>query len=104
MGKKTDFSVDYAFVGLLCLVCIPLGYQHFLINPKIQSPTPQEKQPSAQITKATIDSGFKRFKDFLEQPVSRCVIEGRVENNRNHDRACKGFIIGLSLLNSLSRQ
>jgi hypothetical protein len=73
-------------------------------NQQIQSRASQQQQPSAQITKATIDSGFNGVEDFLKKPASRCVIEGRVENNKNHDRACKNFIFVMSVLDSLSHQ
>ena len=98
MGKTKAFLCIASFVAF-----VVLSVDQIYKNQQIQSRTPRQQQASVQIAKATIDSGFNGFEDFLKKPASRCVIEGRVENNRNHDRACKGFIIGLSLLNSLSR-
>jgi hypothetical protein len=102
MGKKTDFSVDYAFVGLLCLVCIPLGYQHFLINPKIQSRTPQQ-QASVQRSQKNINSAFDGLEKRLE-PLVECIVDGGVKSNQQHDKTCKGSMAILSLLNAISRQ
>ncbi len=112
MGKKRDFSVTscISFISthrrkLFALTClaIPCGSE-FYQNIISQPPTPQQQQASVQIAKENIDSGLNRVKDFLEQPLVACVIEGRVRDNKNHDRTCKNLIIGLSLLNSLSRQ
>jgi hypothetical protein len=93
--------------GIICIASsiafVVLSVDQINKNQQIQSPTPQQQQASAQIIKATINSGFNRFEDFLKKPPVACVIEGRIKDNKNHDRACQGFIIGLSLLNSLSR-
>jgi hypothetical protein len=104
MGKKRDFSVDCVLVGLLCAAClIPFGHQHFFINQEIQSPTPQEKQPSAQITKATIDSGFKRFKDFLEQALVACVIQDLAQTFIGNHKPSDGWQCAMNALQNPPR-
>jgi hypothetical protein len=104
MEKKRDFSVDCVLVGLLCAACfIPIGHQHFFVNQEIQSPTPQQQQASVQIAKAKINSAFYGLAKHLK-PFVECIVDGDVKSNQQHDKTCKGSMVILFFLNTLSRQ
>jgi hypothetical protein len=99
MSKRRKLAVR-----TVCVAClIPFGHQHFFINQEIQSPTPQQQQPSAQITKATIDSGFNRVEDFLEQPLVACVINDLTQDFIGNHKPSDGWQCALDALQNQSR-
>jgi hypothetical protein len=78
MSKRRKLAVR-----TLCVAClIPFGHQHFFVNQEIQSPTPQEKQPSVPIAETNIDSGFDRVEEALKKPFVGCVIVGLINNHK----------------------
>jgi hypothetical protein len=86
-------------VRTVCIAClIPFVHQHFFVNPEIQSPTPQQQQPSVPIAKAESNSAFG-LESFVE-----CIVDGDVKSNQQHDKTCKGSMVILFFLNTLSRQ
>jgi hypothetical protein len=111
MGEKRDFSVGSCiafisrhrrkFVALACLA-IPCGSEYYqnITSP----PSNQQEQPAIERLKKNTTEYMAVSVGILRHPVSVCVIEGRVENNKNHDRACKNFIFVMSVLDSLSHQ
>jgi hypothetical protein len=72
-------------------------------NQQIQSRASQQQQPSAQIIKATIDSGFKRFKDFLEQPLVACVIQDLAQTFIGNHKPSDGWQCVMNALQNQSR-
>jgi hypothetical protein len=78
MSKRRKLAVR-----TVCIAClIPFVHQHFFVNPEIQSPTPQQQQPSVPIAETNIDSGFDRVEEALKKPFVGCVIVGLINNHK----------------------
>jgi hypothetical protein len=101
MEEETDFSVGYVLVGLLCF--IPFIHQFVIVNPEIQSRASQQQQPSVPITKTNINSAFYELAKPLK-PFVECIVDGGVKSDQQHDKTCKGSMVILFFLNTLSRQ
>ncbi len=101
MGKKRDFSVDCVLVGLLC--CIPFIHQFVIVNPEIQSPTPQQQQASVPIAETKINSAFyelaKRLKPLVECIIADSINYYFMENYKPSD----GWQCAMNALQNRSR-
>jgi hypothetical protein len=99
MSKRRKLAVR-----TLCVACfIPFGHQHFFVNQEIQSPIPQEKQPSVPIAETNIDSGFNRFENFLEQPLVACVINDLTQDFIGNHKPSEGWQCAMNALQNRSR-
>jgi hypothetical protein len=99
MSKRRKLAVR-----TLCVACfIPFGHQHFFVNQEIQSPTPQEKQPSVPIAETNIDSAFyelaKRLKPLVECIIADSINYYFMENYKPSD----GWKCAMNALQNRSR-
>jgi heme exporter protein D len=98
MGKKEAFLWIASSIAF-----VVLSVDQINKNQQIQSRASQQQQPSAQITKATIDSGFNRVEDFLEQPLVACVIQDLAQTFIGNHKPSDGWQCALDALQNQSR-
>jgi heme exporter protein D len=98
MGKKEAFLWIASSIAF-----VVLSVDQINKNQQIQSRASQQQQPSAQITKATIDSGFNRVEDFLEQPLVACVIQDLAQTFIGNHKPSDGWQCALDALQNRSR-
>jgi len=98
MGKKEAFLWIASSIAF-----VVLSVDQINKNQQIQSRASQQQQPSAQITKATIDSGFNRVEDFLEQPLVACVINDLTQDFIGNHKPSEGWQCVMDALQNQSR-
>jgi heme exporter protein D len=99
MGKKEAFLWIASSIAF-----VVLSVDQINKNQQIQSRASQQQQPSAQIIKATINSGFNLVEKVSKYPMSQCIIADSINYYfmKNH-KPSEGWQCVMDALQNQSR-